>query len=30
LPAIAQQAFELRFLREAPAGAEPEALVARG
>src|SRR5262245_2016026 len=30
LPAIAQQAFELRFLREPPASAEPEALVARG
>ena len=30
LPAIAQQAFELRFLREAPACAEPEAFLARG
>jgi hypothetical protein len=30
LPAVAQQAFESRFLREAPASAEAEALVARG
>jgi hypothetical protein len=30
LPAVAQQALELRFLREAPACPKPEALVARG